>query len=401
MPRLPCAPLLPAEIRVWTEALWAEAGEAPTAASRRAWLAGGVWLIARESVMIRRVRHAVLFGAGAALLAATAWSQATGFDSGAAWYLVATTVLILAGLPRLLRRRLGPVTDSQVARGLRTAAYVAIFILIAALVAMQRSMGAPGPHNSVVAAPLIWSFFLLVLVGYVAVILMLTGQRSRVGPAALVIGTGAGLALGAVMYSIMPLGMGKDASAPWLRGSAIDPLVAVAWVLLLAGPVAAALLAGWRHSGVDGQLPPADVKIRQSAAAGMLATSVGSLVVSVLGTVTLALLPRSGLVAGVLYPGQHLTAAAITDRAADLVSNGAPGYFLIWLFFPLIGIGLGAWTALAAWHRGSAAQPGHGPGNGGPDVGDKPPEPADGGYLAEPVDGQTSVTAGVFVAVRG
>jgi hypothetical protein len=350
--------------------------------------------------MIVRVRHAILFGTGIALLAWTASSEATSFDSAVVWYLVAATPLVLAGLPRLLRRSLGPVTDSPVARGLRTAVYADVFILIVALVAMLRSKGHPGDHNPALAALVAWSFFLLILVGYVAAILMVTSQRSRVAPATLAIGTGAGLALGAVMYAIMPLGVAKDASAPWLRGSAIDPLVVLAWVLLLGGPVAAALLAGWRHSGSDGPLRPVDAKLRQSLAAGVLATTIGSLVVNVLGPVTLALLPRSVAFAHALYPGQHLTAAIVADRARELVSNGSPGYFLIWLLFPLIGMGLGGWTGLAAWDRGRAARPGNGPGGGGQGDADQPPAPP-GGHVAEPADEQTSAAAGGFVAVRG
>jgi hypothetical protein len=394
------ARVLPAEIRDWAVAVWAEADEAPSAPGRLAWLAGGAWVVARGSFMIVRVRHAVLFGASAALLAWIASAEATSFDSAEVWCLAVTTILVLAGLPRLLRRRLGPVTDSRVAHGLRATAYAAIFILIVALVAMEHSKTAPGPHSSEVASLALWSPFLLILVGYVAVILMVTARRSQVTSVALAIGTSAGLALGAVMYAIMPLGVGKDATAPWLRGSAIDPLVVLAWVLLLGGPVAAAVLAGWLGRCAEATLPAVDMKIRQSVAAGLLATTVGSLVVCVLGPVTIALLPRSGVLARVLYPGQHLTAAVIAGRAHYLASNGAPGYFLIWLFFPVIGIALGSWTGLTAWLRGRTARPGNGPeGGGGPGDGDRPPTA--GGYAGEPGDEQASVAVGAFVSVRG
>lgn len=393
---LPGARLLPAELRVWAEAVWAEAGEVPSTLGQLRWLGGGVWLIARQAVMIRSVRHTALFGVGAALLAWTAWSQATGYDSAVVWYLVVTTILVLAWLPRLLRRRFGPVTDSRVARALRVAVYTAIFILTSTLVATLRSKGHAGQHNPPLAGLLAWSFLLLILVGYVALMLMATAQRSRVAPKALVIGTGGGVALGAVMYTIMPLGVDKDASAPWLRGSAIDPLVVLAWVLLLGGPVAAALLAGWRYRRADAQLTVVDAKIRQSAAAGALATTVGSLVVSVLGLVTIALLPRSGVVARVLYGGQHLTSAAIAGHAINAASNGAPGYFLIWLFFPPIGITLGSWTGLVVWHRGSSPRPDRGPGGGGQGDGQRPPAPP-GGYAGEPADGQTTASARTLV----
>lgn len=156
---------------------------------------------------------------------------------------------MLAGLPRLTRHRFGPVTDSPIARSLRFGGYVAILSLIVALAYLQRIIDAPsrlthlGPHNQPSIGLLLpWSIFLLILAGYVAVILTVTAQRSWVTPATLAIGTGAGLALGLVMYAIMPLGFGPQATAPWLRGSAIDPVVGLARAL------AVRRAAGGRHT---------------------------------------------------------------------------------------------------------------------------------------------------------
>ncbi len=67
----------------------------------------------------------------------------------------------------------------------------------------------------------------------VAAILWMTSRRSRVAPATLAIGTGAGIVLGVVMYAVAPLGLGKAATNPWLPGSDIDSLVVLAWILLL------------------------------------------------------------------------------------------------------------------------------------------------------------------------
>jgi hypothetical protein len=81
---------------------------------------------------------------------------------------------------------------------------------------------------------------------YLAVILALTARRTPVAPATLAIGASAGLVLGLVMYAVDPLGVGQIATDPWLHGSAADPLVALAWVLLFGAPVAAGALAGSR-----------------------------------------------------------------------------------------------------------------------------------------------------------
>ena len=94
----------------------------------------------------------------------------------------------------------------------------------------------------------------------------------------------------------------------------------------------------------------------------MLATAVGSLLVCALGPVTIALMPRAGWLVHVLYPGQHLSAAAV----ASLVTGYFPaGYFLIWLAFPVIGLGIGSVTALAAWGNQAVRERGDGPGGGG------------------------------------
>ena len=49
------------------------------------------------------------------------------------------------------------------------------------------------------------------------------------------------------MYAVAPLGLAKDATEPWLPGSDIDPVVALAWILLLGGPVVAGVMAGRRY----------------------------------------------------------------------------------------------------------------------------------------------------------
>ena len=61
--------LLPAGRRDWIVAVWAEAHDVPPGLERLAWRAGGVWMLAREALMPRRVVRAALFAVAAAVAA--------------------------------------------------------------------------------------------------------------------------------------------------------------------------------------------------------------------------------------------------------------------------------------------------------------------------------------------
>ena len=112
---------------------------------------------------------------------------------------------------------------------------------------------------------------MLLIIGYVSATLFLTSRRAGLARSTLVISIGTGLLFGAVMFAVDPLGVTNLATNPWLPGSAADPLVALAWVLLFGGPAAAAVLAGRRYRGPDGVEPPHTVRFSQGAAAGLLA----------------------------------------------------------------------------------------------------------------------------------
>jgi hypothetical protein len=357
-------------------------------------------------VMARRVRNSLLFAAAAAYLAWTALpTTPSAIVNASIWLRTIAAIVVLAGLPWLVRRRFGPVIDSRLARALRVGTFAGIMALIVALAELDRitntpsQLAAAGPHNQPSIGLLgMWSTFLVALAGYAAGILAVTAKRSWVTSATVSIGTGTGVALGVVIYAIMPLGFGQYATAPWLPGPTMDPVVAIAWILLFGGPLAAALLAGWRCRGSVCPLRPAEAKIRQGIAAGILVTLVGSLVVCVLGPATLA---SFSWFAHLLYPGQHLTTATIAHRASTLASSGAPGYSLVWFFFPVIGLSIASLTALSAWGNQAARQRGQGPGGGGPGGRDPAPEPPSDGWSADTQDEASSVAFGVYVATRG
>jgi len=73
--------LLPAGRRDWIVAVWAEAHDVPPGLERLAWRAGGVWMLAREALMPRRVVRAALFAVAAAVAAWSAWPDSSAAPS--------------------------------------------------------------------------------------------------------------------------------------------------------------------------------------------------------------------------------------------------------------------------------------------------------------------------------
>jgi hypothetical protein len=124
--------LLPAGRRDWIMAVWAEAHDVPPGLERLAWRAGGVWMLVREALMPRRILRGALFGVAAAVAAWTAWPDSSVLHAAADRFGVIATVLLLAGLPLLARRFIGPVGDGWAARFLRVGGYAAILALIPA-----------------------------------------------------------------------------------------------------------------------------------------------------------------------------------------------------------------------------------------------------------------------------
>ena len=406
------ARLVPAERRDWAEALWAEADEVPPGLARLAWRAGGMRLIAREALLMRRAGRSLVFAAAAAWVAWAAWPGPAGnVATAVARVDVVTVLLVLAGLPLLARWLFGPAAAGPMARVLRAGAYAAVLALTVAKGRVEQVVNAPpvvayqATHGGLPPLSYTWfteTVFLLIVAGYVAAILVMTARRSPVAPATLAIGTGAGVLLGVVMCAVTPLGLTNGATEPWLAGSAIDPVVALAWILLLGGPIVAGGMAGRRYRGPGSPEQAVNAKVWQGVAAGFLATGVGALIVAVLGTGTVAMMPRAGWLLRWLYPGQHLLAAVARHRELMAGMNasgyGTLGYGWILLAFPVIGLILGA--SGSSWvHNVTSGDPdsppGGGPGSGG--GGPPGPEPAP----DPPGGGQASLPAGTRHAPRG
>ena len=216
---------------------------------------------------------------------------------------------------------------------------------------------------------------------YLAVILALTARRTPVAPATLAISARVGLVLGFVIYAVAPLGLDKIATNPWLRGSAIDPLVALAWVLLFSAPFVAGALAAKRCYVSDDPEEASVARAWQGFAAGLVSNGVGALTVTVLGTGTTALMLKSAWVRGWLYYGQHLTASAVYGR--ELYASQNVGFYcLICVAFPIIGLMMGVIGSASASATGPLPDNGGPPGPPGPPRPEPVPDPG-GGRLAD------------------
>ena len=152
------ARMLPAGRREWAEAVQAEASHVPPGWLRMRWLAGGLWLVAREATMMRKVGYwlgAVAVAAGAAWVVWLSWRTSPAADPQA----VTDRVRVLVGvaalvvLPWVGRRRgwFGPVGSSVMARLVRVAGCAAVCGLGVAVVRMDSHLGvgrgSPGPFS--------------------------------------------------------------------------------------------------------------------------------------------------------------------------------------------------------------------------------------------------------------
>ena len=104
-------------------------------------LGGGLWLVTRE-VFMNRIMQALTFTAGAVALVWIAWPGAsTNSATPVNRVYVVGTLVLLAGLPPLVRRYVGPVRQGWGARAARVGGYAVVLAALAALVSRQEDVG--------------------------------------------------------------------------------------------------------------------------------------------------------------------------------------------------------------------------------------------------------------------
>jgi hypothetical protein len=351
------AGLLGEHRRPWVHALLAETGDQPTPSARLTWLGGGLWLVARE-VLMNRIIQALAFTAGAVGLVWIAWPGASTNSATPVnrMYVVGTLVL-LAGLPPLVRRYAGPVRQGRGPRVVRVGGYAVVLALIAATAVQQRIGSQLGRYFPVILP--IWAMdvgFLLIIAGYVAGLLILTSCRVQFTRRVLPTALGLGALTAGALYALAPFGINDTAetAAHSLHSGpvvAADYLVLACFVLAALAVPAAVHAAATRLADRDsrpGILTPA----RQAllATAGAMATA--AILVAMFTTLTIALSPHH-------FTGPHQAAsdgACPTCEPSTIVIpanlrheydfedsvNGAGGGAIALLVVPLIGAALGA-----------------------------------------------------------
>ncbi len=387
--------MVPAVRRDWIEAVWAEAPDVPAGFRRLAWRAGGVQLMVREALMRRRIGTALLFAVAAAAAAWAAWPGPPAYLAATDHrVLVITTIVVLAGLPLLARRLFGPAGGSRTATALRVCTYAAVLALIPARNVIEGFRDAPPragldlrvyafinlEHRVARSESFDGIAFLVIMVLCAAAMLWLTSQRSRVAPATLAVGASAGIAVGVAVYAVAPLGLSKAATNPWLPGSDVDPLVLLAWILVLFAPVAAGVAARRRYAASASAATPTRAVARQVVAAGLVTNLVGALLVAALGTGTTALMVRAAWLRNWLFHGQHQffgiaglrsllhgDLAAITYSHELTASVDASIFLVMCVAFPLIALALTGLAVPGAVGNAEAERGGDPPpGGGGP-----------------------------------
>jgi hypothetical protein len=319
--------------------------------------------------MPRRFGYLLMSGAVAAL----AWAWWPAAPAGLATAIrrldVTVTVLMLAGLPWLARRFFGPAGRGRAARAVRAGGYAVVVavLLVKAAVEWSGYTGLAGASRlaGVWAGEIV---FLIVLALYVAGILAVTAQRPPIRPPALVIGTGAGLAAGVIMYALPPVGGLLHIAGGW-PGRVYGAARVLAVLAVLAAGVAAGMAAARRASGQGSKLSLADVRARQGVATGLCAGATAALVVCVLGIGTAAFVPQALDRLRWAMSGPHLAPAGLYAFEISLTDTAA-GHLLVLVVFPVFGAGLGAWGGLCA-----AGRPGQLPDEGGGGGGHGPPAP--------------------------
>ena len=353
--------LLPAERRDWARARLGgivRSAVRPQAAGLAGRRAAGV---ATGALTASRIGRWLAFAVAAALTARVAWpGSPDGLFTVIARMDLITVVLLLAGLPWLMGRASGLPGDCLLARLLRVGGYGAVLAFTAAKARLAAAR-AGSDRAGVFSSPgsprsCCWSSC------------PVRGGDAR-GDGATVSG-GPGHARHRHRYGRSRLVWSCTRWRRWdwprtppIRGCR-DRISTRSW----RWPGSCSLAARWRRrSWPGGATADRATRTRSTRPGSGSAARPGSsrpgsarLIVAVLGTGTVALMPRAAWLRHWLYPGRHLLAAAVHSRELTAI-NGSGAYGLILIAFPIIGLFLGIFSSAAVveWS-------GPPPGGGGP-----------------------------------
>jgi hypothetical protein len=339
--------------------------------------------------MPRTIRYWLALAAAVAALAVAGWPGPGGDPATLISRVsVVGVAVMLAGLPRLIRRRFGPMARGWAPPLVRAVGCATVVVLLAVKAKVERGEFAVAAHRPSLAG--LWAgevVFLGVIACYAAGLLAVTARGAPGRRATLVIGGSAGALIGVAVYGLRPLADKLHITSPVLAVLyEVGKFLAVPAVL--AAAIAASMAAARRASSRVGGLSLRDVRARQGLAAGACVGLAAAVVVSVLGIVTIALLPHSATGLQWTLPGRGAPPGSVYQFEVGMTEAGA-GFLLVLLIFPVVGAGLGAWAGLFAGDTG--LRPDGGGGGGGPErPGPKPKRP-DGGRRAPAPPSLTSV----------
>jgi hypothetical protein len=358
--------LLPTARQDWPKAVVAEAGEVPAGAGRVAWLGGGLWLVARE-VMMNAVIRVLAFVAG---VTGMVWIGWPGASSNSALIVnrmyVIGSVVMLAALPLVVRRYVGPVKRGWAPRAARVGCYAMVLVLIAAKNSKDRFGNKLGGAYFAIDPGLfaLQVLLLLIICAYVAGVLILTTERVRLTRGGLPVAVVLGAVTAGILYALAPFGAGADPNTPSLPWWGVAALTLPVMTGLLVGRLAAR---DKRPASLD--------PIQQGTLAATCAMASAAFVVSVLISVTIALFPHQVPLEGTRAAGGGPDAAYIAGGGCETCSpvnrqvprdlrheywielsvGQAGGLGLPSLLLgPLIGVGIGAFAGgLGSRRRGA------------------------------------------------
>ena len=247
---------------------------------------------------VREPLSRLAFAAGAVGLVWIGWPGAsTNSATPVNRLYVVGTLVLLAGLPRLVSRYVGPVRPGWAPRLARVVGYGVVLAFIAATAVKQRVGSQLGVYFPVILP--VWVMdvgFLLIVAGYVAGLLVLTSRRVRFARWVLPTALGIAVATAGLLYASAPFGLGDiaETAAHSLHGG---PVVVADYLVLAGFAVAALAVPVAVHAAVTriadrdtrpGLLTPT----RQALLATTGAMATAAILVALFTTLTIALLPH-------------------------------------------------------------------------------------------------------------